>query len=504
MLTDDKRQQLDSIVQKMVQNRESDNSINFVVNDFKNKYSVEEPEESFVEKTAKVLDVIFGGGKVGEAIGTGIAKLRAKPEEKEFISPAPSAGEIAGSALQSAALFAPVGTLAKGITTGVRALGLVKGASALGKIGAGTITGEMFDVAMNLQQGKTGKDALTPGLGTLIGGGIPALGVAKNVMVRFGEGQAPRVINSLIKPLAKDFSYGKNPGRAVAEESIVANNFDDLIDQIRTSRQKIGQSIGELSSKLSERPLLTIKPALSPFDDAIKVATSQNNPTLLARINNVKRAVTEVLEPYTDDAGNLAIRSAGSRNLDSMTFQQARKLLTEIGDMTQFTGNPSDDKLVNSTLKRVYGRIKDTTLKYAEALNPTLAKEFSKLTEKYADLHSAEIATKYRDKIIERQNLIGLSPTVAGVGSGIIAAIATGGAALPAVVVGASVAVLDKLAQTPGFKTRLAYILSKKTMQEANFLFQKIPALSRIFSTKKGVFPGDIILDELGIKSFSK
>ena len=498
MLTEDKRKQLDTIISQMVTNKENDDTIQFVVNDFKNKYSVEEPETSFLEKTSNVLDMIFGGGKVGEAIGTEIAKIKAKPEEKEFVTPKPSLGEIAGSALQSAALFIPGGTIAKGLTGGVRALGLAKGASALGKIGSGLLAGEAFDVALNLQQGKTGRDALTPGLGTLIGGGLPAASVAKNVVVRFGERRAPRVINSLIKPLSRDFSYGKNPGRAVAEEGIVADNFDDLINEIKASRQKIGQSLGNLSGKLSDQPLLQIESALNPLDDAIKVATKQNNPTLLNRINNVKRAITEVLEPTTDDAGNLGIISVGKRDLDNMTFRQVRNVLSEIGDMTQFTGNPSDDKLVNSALKGVYGKIKEISLKYADAINPQLGQDFRKLTEKYADLHSAEIAAKYRDKIIERQNLVSLSPTMAGIGGALITAVATGGATIPTALVGLSSAVIDKLASTPGFKTRLAYMLSKKSIKEANFLFRKIPALSKFFSTKDGIFPGDIILGEKG------
>src|SRR3990167_8399652 len=498
MLTEDKRKQLDTIISQMVTNKENDDTIQFVVNDFKNKYSVEEPETSFLEKTSNVLDTIFGGGKVGEAIGTEIAKIKAKPEEKEFVTPRPSLGEIAGSALQSAALFIPGGTIAKGLTGGIRALGLAKGASALGKIGSGLLAGEAFDVALNLQQGKTGRDALTPGLGTLIGGGLPAASVAKNVVVRFGERQAPRVINSLIKPLARDFSYGKNPGRAVAEEGIVADNFDDLINEIKASRQKIGQSLGNLSGKLSDQPLLQIESALNPLDDAIKVATKQNNPTLLNRINNVKRAITEVLEPTTDDAGNLGIISVGKRDLDNMTFRQVRNVLSEIGDMTQFTGNPSDDKLVNSALKGVYGKIKEISLKYADAINPQLGQDFRKLTEKYADLHSAEIAAKYRDKIVERQNLVSLSPTMAGIGGALITAVATGGATIPTALVGLSSAVIDKLASTTGFKTRLAYMLSKKSIKEANFLFRKIPALSKFFSTKDGIFPGDIILGEKG------
>ena len=196
MLAEDKRQQLDTIVSQMTANRENDDAIQFVVNDFKNRHSTEEPETSFLEKTEKVLDALFGGGKVGEAIGSGIAKTKIgrkiigapdilEEEEKGKFIKTPSIREITGSALQSAALFTPIGTVAKGITGGVRALGLIKGASALGKISSGVLAGELFDIASNLQQGKVGKEVLTPGIGALIGGAIPSAEIAKNVLVRF-------------------------------------------------------------------------------------------------------------------------------------------------------------------------------------------------------------------------------------------------------------------------------------------------------------------------------
>ena len=495
MLPEEKRTQLDKIVSQMVANKETPDSIDFVVNDFKTKYSVRPPEKSFLEKTATVLDTIFGGGKVGEAIGTQIAKARAKPEEKQFIEEGPTTGEIAGSALQSAALFIPGGKAASLATKVVGKAGIKTGASAIGKIGTGAIAGSVFDVASNLQQGKTGAQALTPGLGTAIGGAIPGIGVAKNVLVRFGDKQAPRIINSLIKPLAKDFSYGKNPGRAIAEEGIVANNFDDLIDKIRTTRQSVGEKIGQLGDSLSTQPILQVRNALNPLDEAIKTAASQNNTSLLQRVNNVKRSLTEVLEPTVDSAGNIGVVSVGSKNLENLTFKQVRDLLGDIGDLTAFTGNPSDDKLVNSALTRVYGQVKGASLEYARNINPKLAKEFEKLTEKYADLSSAEIATKYRDKIVQRQSLVGLSPQTVGIGTGLITAVATGGATIPAILAGLTGGLVDKLAQTPGFKTRLAYMLSTKTQPEVNFLFKKVPALKEFFNTKKGLTPGDVILN---------
>lgn len=531
MLPEERRKQLDGIVQQMVSNKENENTINFVVNDFKSKYSVKAPEKSFLEKTSDVLDMIFGGQGVGQAIGTqkvksdvlsgkvGVgevdySKLSERAKQKLTSQGVPTTAEeqrkqtskqiesptglqVAGSALQSAALFLPVGTVGKFGATLLAKAGLKNVASKVaGNIGAGALTGEIFDISSNLQQGKTGKEALTPGFGTLIGGGLPTAGYATKFMVRFPEKQAPRIINSLIKPLAKDFSYGKNPGRAVAEEGIVANNFEDLLNGIRESRQKIGREIGTLGDTLSTQPLLNIESSLNPLDEAIKTAASQNNTSLLQRLNNVKRAITDVLEPVVNENGDLAIRSVGSKNLSNLTFKEARTVLSDIGDMTSFTGNPTDDKLVNSALKQVYGNIKNESLKMARNVNPEVAARFEKLTEKYGDLISAEVATKYRDKILQRQNLVGLTPTTVGIGSALITAVATGGATIPTILIGLSGATIDKLASTPAFKTRLAYLLSSRSRSEANFLFRKIPALRKIFNLEKGATPGDVLLNK--------
>jgi hypothetical protein len=150
--------------------------------------------------------------------------------------------------------------------------------------------------------------------------------------------------------------------------------------------------------------------ALMPLDEAMRTAASQNNPTLLSRLSNVKKAITTVMEPAVDEAGNITIKEVGTRQLNGLTFAESRDILGQVGDITQFTGNPSDDKIVNSALKQVYGDIKQASVEAADNIDSTLATQFRQLTEKYADLSSAEIATKYRDKIVQRTNLVGLSP----------------------------------------------------------------------------------------------
>lgn len=234
-LPEERRAQLDGIVKQMIRNKESDANIRFVVDDFKKKYTpvtpppAPVPQKSFLDKAVGVTDAIFGGGKIGEAIGTQVVKagtragmfdgpgvdyskvtpeVHARLEAKGIPTSAqearnevadsiqgPTAGQVAGSALQSAALFTPVGKIAGGLTAGARALGVAKGASAIGKIGAGAVAGGAFDVANNLQEGKTGSDVLTPGASTALGAAIPAVGVGINAASRVAKTVAPKLLS---------------------------------------------------------------------------------------------------------------------------------------------------------------------------------------------------------------------------------------------------------------------------------------------------------------------
>jgi len=77
MLPEDKRKQLDGIVQKMVQNKESDDNIRFVVDDFKKKYT---PIET--EPTTKKMPLLtnpqggFGTAVKDVAVGAGKSFIR--------------------------------------------------------------------------------------------------------------------------------------------------------------------------------------------------------------------------------------------------------------------------------------------------------------------------------------------------------------------------------------------------------------------------------------------
>ena len=137
------------------------------------------PRKNRLGQVANIADTFFGAGKIGEAIGTQIARFRASPEERPFIEGGPSGRELLGSAARSALLFTPTGRLANTIGTGARALGAgAKLANVTGRVGAGALGGYGFDVASSIENGENLGETFKPGTGSLTGGGLPIAGAA--------------------------------------------------------------------------------------------------------------------------------------------------------------------------------------------------------------------------------------------------------------------------------------------------------------------------------------
>ena len=88
------------------------------------------------------------------------------------------------------------------------------------------------------------------------------------------------MVNSLIKPLLKDFSYGKNPGKAVAEEGIVASSLDDLAQKIGDARQRYGKRISGWLDQLNFKRG-DITGVTQPLDDAMAQAMAGELDRLL-------------------------------------------------------------------------------------------------------------------------------------------------------------------------------------------------------------------------------
>lgn len=277
-----------------------------------------------------------------------------------------------------------------------------------------------------------------------------------------GKEFAPRLINSLIKPVSKTMSFGKNPGRAIAEDGITASSFDELVQKVSQRKSEIGSEIGQLTDMATkEGKLLDLTDTLTPLDEAI--AKAKKSPkTNAALINRLENAKSDIIT---------------NRNLLNVTPNDAFAFKQDVSDITKFTDSITDDDIVNGALTKVYGKIKGKINNAIGETKSVSGNNIQKLQEKYADLTSAEIAARNRDIIAQRSNVISLPQNVVGMGSALLGAIASGGAALPAVLAGAAGAGLEKAMSTPKVKTEIAKWLASASSEEKKRLFDAIPAL---------------------------
>jgi len=390
---------------------------------------------------------------VGDAIGVGANILLAGTYGKA------TAGMESFKLGQKA--IAPVVQEAVKRTTGQVVKGIVKETSkqALkgGAIGYG------MDVNQNLQAGKEDGDAFKPGLGTVIGVAAPVVigGMQVTKELLKNPDNAGRVVNSLIKPLQKDFAYGKDPGKAIAESGITANSLDELGQKVRDAKIASGQELGQITSSIEGKATVDLSRLTDPIDKAIEQAQKapETNKALITRLEGLK---SDLLN-YVGDGKNL-------------TFVEGIDAKGLVGDITKWTGNPSDDKITNKALKQVYGIINGEVMGKVKSVSPELYDQVSNLNDKYGNMIAADNAITHRNMILQRQNLISM-PIKVGSAAGLITAVATGGATIPALLAGVGVGTLDKAMQSTAFKTRIASWLANESPTVIDKLYKANPAI---------------------------
>lgn len=273
MLSEERRKQLDGIVQQMTTNKEPDTNIQAVVDDFKNKYSSEQPQvqtpDRYLKKAADITNTIFGGGKIGEALAGGQVSGR----------------ELAGSALQSASLFFPAAKVAGVGAQAARYLGMRGLSKAVGAIGSGALGGYGFDVATNLQDTtKQGAEVLSPDIGTAIGGGIPAAGAIAGTLAKKGIDVARTVAPKLLSYTA----------------DIPEQAFDALIQRREAVTQAIKEGgTAEQALKTTRGAVRQLRSTLSQeWDDGVKQIADEFNGVRVGVSGNLENKIETLADEF--------------------------------------------------------------------------------------------------------------------------------------------------------------------------------------------------------------
>lgn len=460
-------------------------------------------------KLKKAVTTIFSGEKIGEKIGSAYAKRKFErdyadlrdtdPKTYNMILDTtfegPSNKQVAADVAQIGLEFLPIGRIAKGLSTAAKASKLKKGADALGNIGAGLGVGYGFDVTQGIKEGE--EDPYKAGVGTIVGATIPGAFESYSAITKAlktkGKEAAPRIINSLIKPLKKDFSFGKDPGRGVAEEGIVAGDMEELASKIKERVSHYGKLIGQASRDATEMGVKISLPDFTrPIDEAISKAmeSPRSNRSIIERLMDIKADLLK--ETSLADGSMLNLRK-----LEDMTPEEVFKLKSDVADLTRWTDNQSADTVVNRALRTAYGETQEALSKALEDAGFTGIRD---VNDRYADLVTAAKSTEYRDKILQRQNIISLGSKATGFMGAMTDLVASGGTAIGAILKGVTLGALDQYMSAPGFKTRFAKALGEMRQPTLEKLIEESPGvrswLTRTLQESSST-PGDVLADKV-------
>jgi len=372
-------------------------------------------KDNLIGAAKSVPDTILGASEaiqglaspITEAI-TGSAIDTERPEALKAISEPTNEDQQEGmTAGQIAQFFVPVGGAIKG---GEK---LTKGASLLQKILSSPTTakvikeGSQFGGLAAAQEGEVNGTAITSGV---IGGAFPLLGKLSEPVAKFVSEKIPsKLMNSLIKTPSKEFSFGKNPGLAIANEGLSGKNISELATNIGNKKNEVGKLISESAKSgtgkgnAEEVINKVTQEFTSDLTDPQVAAIYQGKLDQL--FHDVKFESGKLI-PKLDAEGNVI-----AKNLTSMSGEDLHKLQQKIGELTTWSGQ-AYDKPVNKVLSKMYYEVG----KVLEQVSPGT----KELQQKYANLLGAQKSIEKKIASLQSAAQTGLLDLGAfGIGAGL-------------------------------------------------------------------------------------
>lgn len=436
MLPENRRQQLDEIVAKMVANKEDDSTIEFVVEDFKKKYSQQEvqaPEKKLggIEKVGSIVNKIFPGEELGKGISNSIRgfKALATGDQKTFEQAADenkrNMGKILGDTVSAAALPASLAVNPTG--------GALKSAAQLGALGAisggaGAAKGggdakDIFKSAMVSGVLGAGISLATSGAGKIISG------LTKKAPAKIYN----TTVNTPLQDTKKAIMYrGETLGEQMVKRGVTGN--DEKL--FKHAVQQVEKNEDSLQSILSKSKQVLSRNEIEPYlDDLIK--TKEATPGLASDVDQIRSVLREFPDQIPLAEANKIKRNLYNA-LDDVAFKIDPSLSTK-----------------KEAMKAIARGIKtEIEKKTASEVGEGVVQGINQELQVFGSLKKRSL-----DKIARanKNNLLGLGDMF-GIGAGAAVAAASGGSALVGGVLGE---VVKRAGQSTGVMTRLAVGLNR-------------------------------------------
>lgn len=370
------------------------------------------------------------------------------------LKPTNTAQKIGFGAEKVAEFFAP----------GAAGIKAVKGANIATRVGAEALGTAMVSTA----QGAKPKEIATM---SGIAGAIPIIGNITKIAATplkkvLSEKVSPAMLNKyILRPAAKDFHFGKDPGLGVAKEGLKANTREGLLKEITTRKQQIGTQIDSLLQKPEfTTKKIDIRSALSGLDKKIAKAAEEGEEALYSRLSKIREGITGKFKIIDGKAVKISDRPM------KLSPLEAAQLKRRIGSASKWTGQAFDAE-VNQARVEVYRALNEMIDK---AVPGTKA-----LNSRYANMLTAEKALDNTINVAKKQYPFGLIN--AGIGTAAAGtSFATGDSAPEAIVKGLLFATGAKTLQSTAVQSRVAAKLAAYSPEERTIIAKAIPLLRNI------------------------
>lgn len=383
------------------------------------KLGVGPTQEQALESMGKLREEVTAPKGAVEQAGFGTEQIA------EFLFPSSAIGKV-GKATEGASIGSKLLQLGK--QGGKEAL--VSGAIAAGQ--RGNLDKEVVDTA-------------------ILAGSIPLLTPVFSKaadLVKKGLNKAAEIqISRLIKPNKNAFLFGKNPSRALIDEGIVANSFDDLSTQTNNRLSDIGKEIKAVVSKAPNKTANIQGIIQNNVDDFGKKVVDK--ATWKAYTEKIQQLTGE----FSPDLKTGELIKVADRDLTRVNAPAVWDMQKRAGKLTQWNG-VAGEREANKQLHKLY-RDLGTTL-------DDLAPGTKKLQTRYADMLGASKSIEARKAVAERNTDIVRILGGAALGGVVSPAGGEGweGRAFNAVAGG----LIAKLGNSPALRTRLAQAMGKKSV----------------------------------------
>lgn len=304
-----------------------------------------------------------------------------------------------------------------------------------------------------------------------ISAAIPIVGTLASIITTpakkiLAERISPALLNKyILRPVAKDFHFGKDPGLGVAKEGLKANTREGLLKEISTRKKLLGSQI---DTTLQDASIATKKidvgSALKGLDKKIAKAAEEGEEALYSRLSKIREGITGKFKIIDGKAVKIADRPL------QLTPLEAAQLKRRIGGSSKWTGQAFDQE-VNQARVEVYRALNEMIDKVAPGSKA--------LNARYANMLTAEKALENTINVAQRQYPFGLIN--AGIGAtGAGASFLTGDSAPEAIAKGLVIATGAKALQSTAVQSRLAAKLAQMGPEQRSLIAQAIPLLRNI------------------------